>query len=104
MKYYGGSTLDEDKEQVALRKLGEIMGEAAKEILSLLAEGNLRFRVRDILQFYLNRVAVFKGKVVGTNKITIPKDEMNILGLDVGDHVAVLLVKIEESKNNGNIL
>lgn len=90
--------MNENEEQAALKELPEIIGAVAKEIISLFSEGKLRFRVREILQFYLNHVAVFKGQIVGTSKITIPKDEMDILGLNVGDHVAVILVKIEASQ------
>lgn len=90
--------LNENEEKVGLKELPESIGAVTKEVISLFSEGKLRFRLREILQFYLNHLAVFKGQIVGTNKITIPKDEMDILGLKVGDHVAVLLVKIEASQ------
>jgi len=73
-------------------------------ILPLLAriigEGKLPSLLRGTIQFYLKHIAIFKARVLDNNRITIPKEEVDILGIRPGDHVAVILTKIEggESK------
>ena len=56
--------------------------------------------VRDIIQFYLRSVAIFKERVLDINRITISKEEVELLGIQPGDYVAVILSKIE--RKNGD--
>ena len=57
--------------------------------------------MREIIQFYLRNVAVFKARVLDNNRITIPKEEVDLLGIRPGGYVAVILTKIEEVGGRG---
>lgn len=72
----------------------EILWGALSEIIR---EGRFPTLLRDTIQFYLKHIAVFKARVLDNNRITIPKEEVEILGINPGDYVAVILTKIESS-------
>jgi len=61
----------------------------------IIREGKFPQLFRDTIQFYLKNVAMFKARVLDNNRITIPKEEVEILGVKPGDYVAVILTKIE---------
>ena len=56
--------------------------------------------VRDIIQFYLRSVAIFKERVLDINRITISKEEVELLGIQPGDYVAMILSKIERKSGD----
>jgi len=60
-----------------------------------ISEGKFPLLIRETIQFYLRHVAVFKARVLDNNRITIPKEEVDILGIRPGDYVAVILTKVE---------
>jgi bifunctional DNA-binding transcriptional regulator/antitoxin component of YhaV-PrlF toxin-antitoxin module len=53
-----------------------------------------------MIQFYLRNVAVFKARVLDNNRITIPREEVDLLGIQPGDYVAVILSKIERKSGD----
>jgi len=67
-------------------------------LVKIIGEGKFPPLLRRIIQFYLRNVAVFKARVLDNNRITIPKEEVDILGIEPGDYVAVILTKIEPEK------
>ena len=69
-----------------------IVSHVLKELTS---NGRFTSVLRDTTQFYLSRFALFKARVLENNRITIPKEEADILGLKPGDYVFVILTKIE---------
>ena len=70
-------------------------------LTKIISEGKLPSLVRETIQFYLKHVAVFKARVLDNNRITIPKEEVDILGIKPGNHVAVILTKIEGGESKG---
>jgi AbrB family looped-hinge helix DNA binding protein len=73
----------------------------AEAIVSLLRDiDRVPQIVRDVIQFYLRNVAVFKARVLDNNRITIPKEEVELLGIQPGDYVAVILSKIERKSSD----
>jgi AbrB family looped-hinge helix DNA binding protein len=73
----------------------------AEAIVSLLRDiDRVPQIVRDVIQFYLRNVAVFKARVLDNNRITIPKEEVELLGIQPGDYVAVILSKIERKSGD----
>jgi|GEM_PF-3224393 len=61
----------------------------------IVREGKFPQLFREMVQFYLKHVAIFKARVLDNNRITIPKEEVEILGVKPGDYVAVILTRIE---------
>jgi hypothetical protein len=73
----------------------------AEAIVSLLRDiDRVPQIVRDMIQFYLRSVAVFKARVLDNNRITIPREEVDLLGIQPGDYVAVILSKIERKSGD----
>jgi len=72
-----------------------------RALLEVLREGKFPPLMREIIQFYLRNVAVFKARVLDNNRITIPKEEVDLLGIRPGGYVAVILTKIEEVGGRG---
>jgi len=75
---------------------GISLSEALLPLLTkIVCEGKFPVLLRGTIQFYLKHVAVFKARVLDNNRITIPKEEVDILGIQPGDYVAIILTKIE---------
>jgi C4-type Zn-finger protein len=73
--------------------------EIFRNILSdIIREGKFPQLFREMVQFYLKHIAVFKARVLDNNRITIPKEEVEILRIEPGDYVAVIITKIEGVK------
>jgi len=70
-----------------------VISDVLKELFS---NGSFRLFLRDTTQFYLTKFALFKARVLENNRITIPKEETDILGLKPGDYVFVILTRIEQ--------
>jgi len=72
------------------------LSEALLPLLAkIVCEGRFPALLREVIQFYLKHVAIFKARVLDNNRITIPKEEADILGIQPGDYVAIILTKIE---------
>lgn len=71
---------------------GSSLGEA---IGQLLREGRLKHILRDAVQHYARSVALFKTRVDEGMTVRIPPSECEVLGLEQGDYVVVLLTRIE---------
>ena len=78
---------------VLFEGIRNIISDVLKELAS---NGKFRSILRDTTQFYLTRFALFKARVLENNRITIPKEEADILGLKPGDYVFVILTRIEQ--------
>ena len=70
-------------------------------LTKVISKGRLPLLLRETIQFYLKHVAVFKARVLDNNRITIPKEEVDILGIKPGNHVVVILTKIEGGESKG---
>jgi len=70
----------------------------ASVIADLIRQGKVPLHLRSVIQFYLKNVAVFKARVLDNNRVTIPKEEVEVLGIEPGDYVVVILTKIEQEK------
>ena len=81
-----------EKGQIGTRSVSGVLATLLAEIIR---EGKFPPLLRQAIQFYLRNVAMFKARVLDNNRITIPKEEVDILGIKPGEYVAVILTKIE---------
>ncbi|MBW2672655.1 MAG: hypothetical protein JRD89_04455 [Deltaproteobacteria bacterium] len=73
------------------------MGEEINKALGALKELDARLSsLRVPSLFGGKREAVFKARILGENRITIPAEEVEALGLKKGDLVQVVLSKVEK--------
>jgi len=70
-------------------------------LTKIISEGKLPSFVRETIQFYLKHIAVFKARVLDNNRITIQKEEVDIIGIKPSNYVAVNLAKIEGGESKG---